>query len=103
MNTKNIMNCDANDASEFLKVLDRFKLRVSEIATPVFKTDWPGAPKSPYSPNKPEFGADFIYQQQEELLDKAIDLAKTFNTHYIRIFDFWRPDDQKPHRQAIDD
>ena len=103
MNNKNIMNWDANDVADVRKVLDRFKLKVSEIATPIFKTDWPGAPKSPFSPKKPEFGADFTFQQQDELLDKAIDLAKTFSTQYIRIFDFWRLDDQKPHRQAIDD
>src|SRR4030095_3163608 len=56
-----------------------------------------------FSPKKPEFGADFTFKQQDELLDKAIDLAKTFNTQYIRVFDFWRLDDQQPHRQAIDD
>ncbi|OLC48617.1 MAG: sugar phosphate isomerase [Acidobacteria bacterium 13_1_40CM_65_14] len=103
MHGKNIMNWDANDIAEARKVLDRFKLRVSEMASPVFKTDWPGAPKSPYSPKKPEFGADFTYQQQDELLERAIDLAKTFNTPNIRIFDFWRLDDQKPYRKAIDD
>jgi len=103
MHGKNIMNWDANDVAEARKVLDRFKLRVSEMASPVFKTDWPGAPKSPFSPKKPEFGADFTDKQQDELLERAIDLAKTFNTQYIRIFDYWRLDDQKPHRQAIDD
>ena len=103
MHGKNIMSWDANDVAEARKILDRFKLRVSEMASPVFKTDWPGAPKSPFSPKKPEFGADFTFQQQDELLDRAIDLAKTFNTPYIRIFDFWRLDDQKPYRQAIDD
>jgi len=103
VNNKNIMNWDTSDVAEVRKVLDRFKLKVSEIATPIFKTDWPGAPKSPFSPKKPEFGADFTFQQQDELLDKAIELAKTFNTQYIRVFDFWRLDDQKPHRQAIDE
>ena len=103
MHGKNIMNWDANDIAEAKKILDKFGLKVSEMASPVFKTDWPGAPKSPFSPQDPQFGADFTYQQQEELLDRAIDLAKTFNTPYIRIFDFWRLDDQKPHRKAIDD
>jgi sugar phosphate isomerase/epimerase len=103
MHGKNIMSWDANDIAEAKKVLERFKLKVSEMASPVFKTDWPNAPKSPYSPKKPELGADFTYQQQDELLDKAIDLAKTFNTQYVRVFDFWRLDDQKPHRQAIDE
>jgi sugar phosphate isomerase/epimerase len=103
MNGKNIMNWNANEIAEARKVLDRFHLRVSEIASPVFKTDWPGAPKSPFSPKEPQFGADFTYQQQDELLDRAIEIAKTFNTPYIRVFDFWRLDDQKPHRTGIDE
>jgi len=103
MNGKNIMNWSATEITEARKVLARFNLRVSEIASPVFKTDWPGAPKSPFSPKEPQFGADFTYEQQDELLDRAIEIAKTFNTPYIRVFDFWRLDDQKPHRKGIDD
>jgi L-ribulose-5-phosphate 3-epimerase len=103
MHGKNIMNWDAHDVAEARGILERFKLRVSEMASPVFKTDWPGAPKSPFSPKKPEFGADFTYEQQDELLERAIELARAFNTPYIRVFDFWRLDDQAPHRAAIDD
>ena len=103
MHGKNIMNWDAHDVAEARGVLERFKLRVSEMASPVFKTDWPGAPKSPFSPKKPEFGADFTYEQQNELLERAIELAHAFNTPYVRVFDFWRLDDQAPHRSAIDD
>ena len=103
MHGKNIMNWDAHDVADARTVLERFKLRVSEVATPVFKTDWPDAPKSPFSPKKPEFGADFTFAQQDELLERAIELAKAFNTPYVRVFDFWRLDDQAPHRAAIDD
>jgi L-ribulose-5-phosphate 3-epimerase len=103
MHGKNIMNWDAHDVAEARGILERFKLRVSEMASPVFKTDWPGAPKSPFSPKKPEFGADFTFEQQDELLERAIELARAFNTPYIRVFDFWRLDDQAPHRAAIDD
>src|SRR6184192_1059085 len=103
MHNKNVMNWDKNDVAEARGVLERFKLRVSEIASPVFKTDWPGAPKSPLSPKKPEFGADFSFDQQDELLERAIELARAFDTPYVRVFDFWRLDDQKPHRDAIDD
>jgi sugar phosphate isomerase/epimerase len=103
MHNKNVMTWDAHDVAEARRVLEQFKLRVSEIASPVFKTDWPGAPKSPYSPKKPEFGADFTYDQQDELLERAIELAKAFNTPYVRVFDFWRLDDQAPHRKAIDE
>jgi len=103
MNKKNIMSWDANEVAEAKKILDRFGLKVSEIASPVFKTDWPGAPKSPFSPKNPQFGADFPYAEQEALLDRAVELAKTFNTKYVRMFDFWRLDDQAPYRRAIDD
>jgi L-ribulose-5-phosphate 3-epimerase len=103
MHNKNVMAWDAGDVAEARRVLEKFQLRVSEIASPIFKTDWPGAPKSPFSPKKPEFGADFTEAQQDELLDRGVELAKAFNTTFIRIFDFWRLDDQAPHRVAIDE
>ena len=103
MNKKNIMSWDANEVAEAKKTLDRFGLRVSEIASPIFTTDWPGAPKSPFSPKNPQFGADFPYGEQDALLDRAVELARAFNTKYVRMFDFWRLDDQAPHRKAIDD
>jgi sugar phosphate isomerase/epimerase len=100
---KNLMNWDAAQIADAQKVLERFKLRVACLATPVFKVDWPGAPKSQFSPTRDEFGASFTYAQQPELLERAFDLARTFNTDRIRIFDFWRLEDQKPHRSAIDE
>src|SRR5947199_9807717 len=80
MHNKNVMTWDAHDIAEARKVLEQFQLRVSEIASPIFKTDWPGAPKSPFSPKKPEFGADVTEAQQDELIDRAVELAKTFDT-----------------------
>ena len=100
---KNLMKWDAAQIADVRRVLERFKLRVACLATPVFKVDWPGAPKSPFSPKRDEFGADFTYQDQDQLLEHAFELAKAFNTDRIRIFDFWRLEDQKPHRAAIDD
>jgi L-ribulose-5-phosphate 3-epimerase len=103
MHSKNVMSWDKSDITEARTILDRYRLRVSEIASPIFKTDWPGAPKSMFSPKNPQFGADFTYEQQDELLERAVELTKAFNTPYVRVFDFWRLDDQAPHRQAIDD
>ena len=100
---KNLMNWDAAQIGDAQKVLERFKLRVACLATPIFKVDWPAAPKSRFSPARDEFGASFTYAQQPELLERAFDLARTFNTDRIRIFDFWRLEDQKPHRSAIDE
>src|SRR5438445_421656 len=71
MHNKNVMSWDAHDIADARAILEKFHLRVSEIASPVFKTDWPGAPKSPFSPKNPQFGADFTYEQQNELVDWA--------------------------------
>ncbi len=104
MHDKNVINWNAQDIAEAQSILKKFNLRVSEIASPIFKTDWPGAPKSPYSPKKPEFGAsDFTFEQQDELLERAFALARAFDNPPIRIFDFWRLEDQTLHRAAIDD
>lgn len=100
---QNIMSWDAGQIADAQRLLARYNLRVSELASPIFKVDWPDAPKSRFSPTGPQYAADFTYAQQDELIDRAIALAHTFDTPYIRIFDFWRLDDQAPHRDAIDD
>ena len=100
---KNIMSWDAADVTEAQCILARFGLRVSELASPIFKVDWPDAPRSRFSPPGAQFGADFTYSQQDGLLERAVALAHTFGTPYVRIFDFWRLNEQTPYREAIDD
>ena len=103
INKKNIMSWDAKELAEARRQLEKFHVRVACIASPIFKVDWPGAPKSKYSPAGAEFGAAFTFNQQDELLERSFELAKAFNTDRIRIFDFWRLDDQAPHRKDIDE
>jgi sugar phosphate isomerase/epimerase len=98
---KNIMQLDAKEVAEARRLLERFRLRVTAIASPVFKTDWPGAPVSRFS-QRDQFGANYAFGQQDELLDRGIELARAFKTDHLRCFDFWRLEDQKPHRDAID-
>ncbi len=100
---KNIASLDANEIAEAQRILKKNNLRVTDIASPLFKVDWPGAPKSKFSPKHDQFNANFTYDQQGEVMDRAIALAKAFSTDRIRCFDFWRLDDQAPHRQAIND
>ncbi|HUK91494.1 MAG TPA: sugar phosphate isomerase/epimerase family protein [Blastocatellia bacterium] len=99
---KNIMALDAKEVVEARRLLEKYKLRVSSIASPIYKVDWPGAPKSKYS-SRDSFGADFTFDQQDELLDRGFELARAFNCDRIRIFDFWRLDDVAPYRAAIDE
>ena len=99
---KNIVSLDEKEVAEARRILDKFQLKVTDIASPLFKVDWPGAPKSKFSEGK-SFGANFTLAQQDEVLDRAIDMAKAFQTDRVRCFDFWRLGDQAPYRAAIND
>jgi len=98
---KNLLRLDANEVAEARRILERYKLRVTDIASPLFKVDWPGAPQSRFSPKRDQFGADFTFDQQDEVLERSLELAKAFRTDRVRCFDFWRLDDPRPYREAI--
>jgi L-ribulose-5-phosphate 3-epimerase len=100
---KSIADLDAKDIAEARKILKKNRLRVTDIASPLFKVDWPGAPLSRNSEHRDQFHAAFDFKQQDQVLERSIELAKAFQTDRIRCFDFWRLDDQKPYRAAIDD
>jgi L-ribulose-5-phosphate 3-epimerase len=101
--SKNLLRLDAKEVAEARRILEKYKLRVTDIASPLFKVDWPGAPTSQYSPKRDQFHADFTFEQQEEVLERSIELAKAFGTDRVRFFDFWRLEDQKPYRAAINE
>jgi len=100
---KNILDLDANQVTESLRLLKKYDLRVTDIGSPLFKVDLPGAPKSKFSPKHDEFNAHFGPAQQEALIEKCIEIAKKFSTDRVRCFDFWRLDDPKPYRAEINE
>src|SRR4030095_14569338 len=58
---KNIMKLDSREIGEAPELLERYRLRVSAIASPIFKVDWPDAPLSKYSPKRDQFGASYTF------------------------------------------
>jgi len=100
---KNIINLDEKEIAETQRLLHKHAVRVTDIASPLFKTDCPAAPKSPYSPAKPQYGADYPFEKQREVLERAVAVARAVGTNRIRCFDFWRLEEQKPFRAAMDD
>src|SRR5256886_12994116 len=98
-----LLKGDASVVEDAPRFFEKNKLHVTDIASPLFKVDWPGAPKSKYSPKRDQFNADFTFEQQDEVLERSIELAKAFHTDRVRFFDFWRLDDQTAYRKAIDD
>jgi sugar phosphate isomerase/epimerase len=101
---KNLMDLASDQLEEARKILAKYKLQVTDIASPLFKTDWPGAPRSQYGSKGDLHGAaEATFKEQQEILEKSIALAKTFNTDKVRCFDFWRIDNVTPYRTAIDE
>jgi L-ribulose-5-phosphate 3-epimerase len=100
---KNVLHLDSKEVDEARRILEKYKLRVTDISSPLFKVDWPGAPISKFSPPHDQFSADFTYDQQGEVLERSIELAKAFRTYRVRCFDFWRLDDPAPYRAAINE
>jgi hypothetical protein len=45
---KNTMDLSAAEIAESQRILAKYNLQVTDIASPLFKTDWPDAPRSPY-------------------------------------------------------
>ena len=99
---KNIVSLEEKEVAEARGLVEKYQLKVTDIASPLFKTDWPGAPKSKYSEAK-SFNAAFDWKQQDEVLERAIEMAKAFGTERVRCFDFWRLEDQTPYRDAMND
>ena len=99
---KNIVSLDEKEVAEAKSLLEKYQLKVTDIASPLFKIDWPGAPKSKYSEAK-SFNASFSLSEQDDVLERAIAMAKAFGTDRVRCFDFWRLEDQTPYRAAIND
>jgi sugar phosphate isomerase/epimerase len=92
---------DDKQLGEVEAILRKNQLAVSSIAGPLFKVDWEGAPLSKFSPSRNRANKDWTFGEQDEVLEREIDLARRFKTERIRCFDFWQLDDVKPHREAI--
>jgi sugar phosphate isomerase/epimerase len=101
---KNLLTITDAQISEAQKIIAKYGLRVTDISSPLYKVDWPGAPHSQYGSKEDLHGADETnFKQQNEVLERSISLAKQFNTNKVRCFDFWRIDDVKPYRSAINE
>lgn len=100
---KNIADLKADDVSRAQAVLAKYNLRVTDIASPLFKVDWPGAVRLHPSAKSDPAKAEADLKKQDDVLAACIEMAKQFKTDKIRCFDFWRLADQAPHRAAMND
>jgi L-ribulose-5-phosphate 3-epimerase len=98
--SKNVTDLNASELTEANRILKKYHLRVTDIASPLYKVDWPGAPRKK-DQERDQFHADTDFSRQDVLLAHCIELTRTFSTDRVRCFDFWRLDDQAPYRDAI--
>src|SRR6201991_2336504 len=65
---KNLQVSTDAEIADAKKILAKYKLQVTDIASPLFKVDWPGAPKSQYGSKGDMHGAaETAYKQQDEV------------------------------------
>jgi L-ribulose-5-phosphate 3-epimerase len=105
---KNLVDLDAAELAEAKRILRKYQMQVTDIASPLFKVDWPGTANqtnggqhSKFAADAGDFNANHTFKEQDQLLEHCIELADMFQTSRIRCFDFLRLDDQKPYREGI--
>ncbi len=99
---KNLQVISDAEIAQAQKILAKYDLQVTDISSPLYKVNWPGAPVSTYGSKEDLHGAhETTFKQQQDVLERSISLAKQFKTNKVRCFDFWRIDDVKPYRAAI--
>jgi L-ribulose-5-phosphate 3-epimerase len=96
---KNLMNLSPEELERVKHSIQKHHLRVSDIASPLFKYNLPEMPARP-DEKRDIFHATFTDQDTDDLLRRAADLAHFFDTQLIRIFSYSRveePEKAYPH------
>jgi sugar phosphate isomerase/epimerase len=101
---KNLQALSDAELAEAQRILAKYQLTVTDIASPLFKTHWPGAPRSRYGDaGDMHSAAETTFKQQDEVAERAVAQALRFKTNKVRCFDFWRLDNPAPFRAAMND
>src|SRR5215469_7160797 len=85
---KNLMDLKEDEVKEARRLLTKYGIKASDIASPFLKVDAPGFTTK--EGQHDTFNARFGYKEQPEVLERAIELAKVLETDKIRVFSFWR-------------
>jgi L-ribulose-5-phosphate 3-epimerase len=88
---KNIMNLSKEEQERARKLIEKHDLRVSDIASPIFKWNLPRMPAHK-DEKRDSFKASFVEDDANRLLEESFNLARFFGTRQVRIFSYWRVD-----------
>jgi sugar phosphate isomerase/epimerase len=87
---KNVVKLSQEELERARHLIEKHRLKVSEIASPIFKYHLPGMP-SPHPNWSDTFkAADLTDKDTENLLQHVFQLAPFFGTSKVRVFSYWR-------------
>ena len=84
------MNLSPAELGRARHLIERHRLKVSEIASPIFKYHLPGMPSQHPNMNDTFVAADLTDKDTEDLLRRVFKLARFFGTSKVRVFSYWR-------------
>jgi sugar phosphate isomerase/epimerase len=87
---KNVVKLSQEELERARQLIERHRLKVSEIASPIFKYHLPGMPSPRPNWSDTFRAADLTDKDTENLLERVFKLAPFFGTSKVRVFSYWR-------------
>lgn len=97
----NIASATDAELADAKNILAKYSLTVTDLASPLFKVDFPGEKRADGHAEKNPPADTFAAQADE--LEKLIHAAKSLGTTRIRCFDFWKLEDETKARPVINE
>jgi sugar phosphate isomerase/epimerase len=89
---KNVMNSPQEDLDHAKKLLAQYNIQVSDIGSPIFKWDLPGAPGKNEN-ERATSKSTYSEADSDKMLEQSFKIAHHFDSHKVRIFSYWRVED----------
>jgi sugar phosphate isomerase/epimerase len=87
---KNVLKLSQEEIHRAKHLIESHRLKVSEIASPIFKYHLPEMPSPHPNMNDTFKAADLTDKDTENLLQRVFQLAPYFGTSKVRVFSYWR-------------
>ena len=73
---KNVTDLDSQEVAKSQRILKKYNLRVTDIASPLYKVDWPGAPNAKGGQRRDQFHSDVDFKDRTRCLERSIAMVK---------------------------
>jgi sugar phosphate isomerase/epimerase len=87
---RNVLKLSQEELERAKHLIEKHRLKVSEIASPIFKYHLPGMPSPRPNWSDTFKAADLTDEDTENLLQRVFKLAPFFGTSKVRVFSYWR-------------